>query len=149
MDSSSPSRQHVYDEVRRLWVKATPEEVVRQTWIQRMVRHLGYPKELMAVEKEIRELPHLEGTGFPDRRIDLLCFAKGVAPLLLVEFKEDKLDDSAIEQVIGYNYFVKAPFIAVANLQEVCLGRFDLSLKRYVFERALPPRDVLMKKVIL
>ncbi len=119
-----------------------------------MIQQLGYPKELMAVEKEIRELPHIEGTAIPDRRVDLLCFVKGMgeyalSPLLLVEFKEELLDLKAIDQVVGYNYFVKAPFIAVANLREVLLGTMDRQTQQYVFQRALPPFADLLKKELV
>ena len=46
----------IYDEIRRAWVKATPEELVRQQWIHRMIHDLGYPKEWIVVEKAIGEL---------------------------------------------------------------------------------------------
>ncbi|MBY0528561.1 MAG: type I restriction enzyme HsdR N-terminal domain-containing protein [Rhabdochlamydiaceae bacterium] len=154
MALSSRNKRLVFDEIRRQWVKATPEEIVRQTWIQRMIQQLGYPKQLLAVEKEIRELPHLEGLGVPERRVDLLCFMKGerietLSPLLLFEFKEEVLDLAAIDQVIGYNYFVKAPFVAVANLKEVLLGSMDRKTQQYVFHKALPPFADLLKKELV
>jgi hypothetical protein len=112
--------REVFDPVRQLWVAATPEEVVRQTWIQRMVTVLGFPKELMAVEKELKVLPHLieEKNVVPSRRIDVLSFMKtneNMMPLILIECKKGELTQKALDQVASYNYYVKAPYIAIVN----------------------------------
>lgn len=117
--------KQVYDEIRRQWVAATPEEVVRQKWILRMVRELSFPKELLVVERELRALPHLERHPYPlpNRRIDLLSFEKGSspAPLLLIECKAQSLTDEMLEQALAYNTFVQAPYVAIVNQSEVRL----------------------------
>jgi hypothetical protein len=111
---SKPNK--ILDPVRGCFVAATPEEIVRQSLLHHMVRSLGYPKELLAVEKQLSELPHLEGAiGLPTRRIDIVCFARDFHPLLLIECKEGEVGSDAIEQALGYNAFVKAPFVAVAG----------------------------------
>lgn len=159
MGSSSPSKQQVFDEVRRRWVKATPEEQVRQQWLRWMIHKQGYPRELLAVEKEIKELPHLFGKVVPDRRIDILCYAQvdsnfestwaygggSLFPLLMVECKAEKLSEEAINQAIGYNHHVKAPFIAIANLEEMRFGHWDDGKKKYEFYPVLPAYKELMK----
>lgn len=121
MDSSKRSRQ-VFDPIRSEWVKATPEEVVRQKLIL-MMFNLGYPKTLISVEKELKQLPHLKREEeVPDRRIDVICFAKGsLEPLLLIECKEGRATRDAYLQLKGYNHFVKAPFIAVVDEETVLL----------------------------
>ncbi len=115
--------KQVFDPLRKSWVRATPEEVVRQTWIQRMVEELHYPKELLAVEKELKALPHLEHeVSLPLRRIDLLSFMKsadGIKPLLLIECKESELTHEAMDQAISYNHYVKAPFVAIVNSSQI------------------------------
>ena len=113
------SSNRMYDEFRKTWVAATPEEKVRQRLLQKMVGELQYPKELLVVEKELGQLPHLIAEQkLPDRRADILCFAKNIHlhyalyPLLLIECKEGKIDIRAIDQVVGYNHFVKAFFFS-------------------------------------
>lgn len=101
-----------------------PEEIVRQSLIHDMINRLGFPKELIVIEKEMSELPHLRGKGVPKRRIDLLCFTKKgeiLYPLLLVECKAIPLRDRALEQVFGYNYYVGARFVAIANGQGIVM----------------------------
>lgn len=112
--------KEVFDPLRNVWVAATPEEVVRQTWIQRMIGELQFPRELMAVEKELRSLPHL--LDVPNRRIDLLAFMKTnetLKPLLLIECKEAELTEKALDQVMSYNLYVKAPYVAVVNQRQI------------------------------
>lgn len=119
----SRQRGKLYDPLREIWVVATPEEVVRQRLLHAMIHQLGYPKHLLAVEKQLSELPNLTGGDpAPMRRADILCysdFCEELAPLLLIECKEVSPDEDAHRQVLGYNHFVRAPFVAVAGPNEV------------------------------
>jgi hypothetical protein len=47
-----------------------------------MINRLSYPRELIAMEKALSEIPSLSlaKKDFPDRRLDLLCFAKKANP---------------------------------------------------------------------
>lgn len=123
--------REVFDPIRQVWVAATPEEVVRQMWIQRMIGELKFPRELLAVEKELRALPHLqeEKNLLPNRRIDLLSFMNTIKPLLLIECKQAELTDEALDQVIGYNHYVKAPYVAIVNGSDIRFlhGQSELS----------------------
>lgn len=103
-----------------------PEERIRQELLEAMTAHLGYPLELLCVEKSLRELPHLAlQQDLPDRRIDVLCyhnFQKQMEPLLLIECKKDKLKTCHDDQLHGYNYYVKAPLLALVSQNEVLLS---------------------------
>jgi hypothetical protein len=153
MGSSSPNRSLVFDEVRLCWVKATPEEQVRQHWLKWMIHGLHYPKELLAVEKELKELPHLYGRNVPERRLDILCYGKGIHssfplyPLVMIECKDERITDEALDQIIGYNHSVNAFFIAVVNLEEVKFGFFNTNKKEYQFYSVLPSFKELMQWV--
>jgi hypothetical protein len=124
----SKPKDRLFDPFRESWVAATPEELVRQGLLHQMINVLGFPKHTLAVEKKLSELPHLLGErNLPDRRADILCFAKGIHPeyalfpLLLIECKEGKVLEAAKEQAIGYNHYVRAPYVAVAGREEVQL----------------------------
>jgi hypothetical protein len=83
-----------------------------------MVDELGYPKGLIAVEKEISTL----ALNDPNRRIDILCYAmgkNGLMPLLLIECKAEKLTPQAERQALGYNDAIGAPFVALAGPNEI------------------------------
>ena len=99
------------------------EEDVRQALLSEMTERLGYPISLIALEKEIAQLPHTNGQG-RGRRLDLVCMAPGIHPrfplypLLIVECKKEQLDSAALRQALGYNAIVQAPFVCLANGQE-------------------------------
>lgn len=117
--------KQVYDCVRKQWVAATPEEIVRQLWLKKMIDVLGYPKELFAVEKELKTLPHLQNSleRIPERRADIMVFSAHpehvLFPLLMIECKATSLTPQALQQVLGYNTFVGALYVAVVNEKEV------------------------------
>lgn len=128
MESSKQNSEQVFDEIRKKNVPATPEELIRQSLLYIMLRRLNYPKELIAIEKSLSDLPHLKTMpGLPDRRADIICFAKNIHPdyplfpLLLIECKEGKLGAEAIQQALGYNHYVQAPYVAVAGSDGVQL----------------------------
>ncbi len=118
----SKSKSSLFDPFRKSLVAATPEEKVRQDLLQYMIEGLGFPKHLLVVEKQLSQLPHLEGVpSLPKRRADILCFAKGIHPefslypLLLIECKEGEVGKDAADQALGYNHYVRAPFVAIAG----------------------------------
>ncbi len=151
MGLSNQNKSLIFDEIRKIWVPALPEELVRQTLLQKMVCKLGFPKELLVIEKNLNQLPHLTYNTLPQRRIDILCYAKEIHPLhllyplLLIECKEEeKVDQAAIEQVIGYNEHVKAFFVAVATKREEVIGYYDALKNSYQFVSFLSPYSHLL-----
>lgn len=121
--SSSQNEERLYDPIRELWVAATPEEKVRQALLLDMVQRLSYPKALLSVEVALATV----GKGSPPaRRLDIVSFGRrgaSLAPLLIVECKESaSLEEKAWQQVLGYNHFVGAPFLAVAHPEGVRIG---------------------------
>jgi len=138
----------LYCLIREEWVAALPEEYVRQRVLNHMVNDCGFPKSLLAVEKPLRQLSHLsaaEQTLVPDRRADIICFAKderitngGIFPLLLVECKAVKLTSRVVDQVVGYNHFIRARYVMIVNQTELQMGWYDVEKKEYVFIDYLP-----------
>ncbi len=165
MASSSPNdltlqKKSLFCPVRKLWVAATPEEQVRQALLQKMTHEGGYPLSQIAVEKEMRQMPHLalpQGTSaygkIPSRRADVVFFGKDIHPqhalypLLVIECKAIKLSQAVINQVVGYNYYLQAYFIAVANSQEIRTGWREKDLPDYRFVHTLPSCQQLMQAV--
>lgn len=119
---------------------------MRQQWIDYMMRSLNYPEFLFVVEKKLSELPHLQGTKPPDRRLDMLIYRNkeggGLAPLLLIECKAHPLEKSQMDQLIGYNHYVGACFVALVNKDEVQFGYQKGD--EYVFHSFLPTHDELI-----
>lgn len=147
--------EQVYCLIRKTWVAATPEEIVRQRLVSHMVHNLQYPPGLLALEKEIRQHPHLQlnDQEIPDRRADLICYGKDIHPdhalfpLLLIECKAVRITNRVLNQVIGYNHFLKAHFISVVNGEEIRTGWFDPVLQDYRFVKSLPSYPELLESI--
>lgn len=133
--------------VRGEWVDPLPEERVRVGLIRFMTEELGYPRQLLAVEKALSQFPHLAQRctkSLPRRRADLVCYAKDIHPdhslypLLLIECKAIPLTAKAVQQLTGYNHYLQAPFVALCNGKEIKSGYFDVERGGYVFSNTLP-----------
>ncbi|MFC2049268.1 type I restriction enzyme HsdR N-terminal domain-containing protein [Chlamydiota bacterium] len=138
----SKKAEPIYDPIRKKWVESTPEEEIRQHLVRHMIAMLGYPPLWMAIEKELAQLPSLQlkpAQEIAKRRADILVFAPHThSPLLMIECKALPLTEAFTQQVIGYNTFVQAPFVALANGKEVLTGHYSAEKGRYCFEKGLP-----------
>jgi hypothetical protein len=144
--------------IRKRWIKATPEEKIRQFLIKQMVEKLQYPPNYFIMEKGLNQMPHLDKAclnSLPFRRIDLIVLAKNLHPqyplypLLLIECKAIKITQKAIRQVMGYNHFLGACFVAVINQVETHLysSRFEANLKgEHLQEPSFPDYPTLLQK---
>lgn len=112
---------------------------------------------MIAVEKELKSLPHLKDTDkVPNRRLDLLIYAKlqstTLLPLLIIECKRTEISHLALErafdQLISYNHYVKAPFVALAGKNGFFLAHYDSNDKRYHFSTGIPPYHELIKWIV-
>ena len=129
----TPAGATVFDPVRRKWVALTPEEWVRQHFLQFMVQDLGCPASLIAVEKAIT----LHGLS---KRADLVVYGTDGAPLALVECKapQVKLDQAVFEQAARYNVVFRVAWLFVTNgLQHYCC-RIEHSTGAVHFLQELP-----------
>lgn len=141
----------IYCPYRKEHVVAQPEEVVRQSLLKVMTKRLGYPPGYIVVEKALSQLPHSSSNarrGVPDRRVDILVYTNspddGLAPLLLVECKAVPLKHTALQQVAGYNHYIQAPYISVVNNEQVFMGWYDKSEKKYRYIDFLPTYEQLV-----
>lgn len=104
------NKDFVFDEVRKQWLLLTPEEWVRQNFIQYLIQILHYPKTLIAIEKEIvvNELK---------KRFDIVVYSNKAQPWMLVECKAMNVpvNKSVVEQALRYNQKLGAVFMVVTN----------------------------------
>jgi hypothetical protein len=55
------NKEYIFDELRKQWVLLTPEEWVRQNFLQYLVQVKRYPSSLIAIEKEIKIIDVING----------------------------------------------------------------------------------------
>lgn len=102
-------KEWIFDEIRKLWVRLTPEEWVRQNFIRYLVQVKNYPPVLMAVEKEI-------SLGELRKRCDIVVYNRQ-QPWMIIECKEMDvtLNDAVAAQVFRYNMSLKVQYLVVTN----------------------------------
>ena len=123
----------VFDPIRKKFVVLTPEEWVRQHFIQYLIHEKNYPASLMAVEKQllINEQP---------RRFDLLVYNRKGEPQVIIEFKapEVKVSQETFDQVVRYNMALKVKHIVVSNGMQHFACEIDYEKNSYVFLKEIP-----------
>ncbi len=103
-------KEWICDEARKKWVLLTPEEWVRQNFLQYLVQVMHYPVSLIAIEKEIF-------LGDVKKRFDIVVYNKKHTPWMIVECKEMKtaLDKKVLDQALRYNITLQVPYIVITN----------------------------------
>ena len=104
------NKEEIWDELRKQWVRLTPEEWVRQNFIQYLLLVKNYPASYRAVERKMR-------LGELNKRFDLLVFDNAAQAWLLVECKamDEKLDSRVLWQVLRYNMATPVKYIVITN----------------------------------
>lgn len=112
---------NIFCPFRRKYVAATPEEYVRQTFLNALVEQFGYPQSLIGVE-----VPIAVGAGV-DKRCDAVVYSRSLQPLMLIEFKapEVAITQTTLDQAAVYNTTVHAPYLILANGKQTVVARID------------------------
>jgi hypothetical protein len=103
-------REFIFDSVRKKYVVLTPEEWVRQNFLQYLQVVKRYTASLIAIEKEI-------DIGDVKKRYDIVVFDNNTKPFMLVECKEMEtaLTPEVLNQALRYNIAVQVPYIVITN----------------------------------
>ena len=96
--------------IRKKKIVLTPEEWVRQHYINYLSVHLLYPLSFISVEKELNYF------GLK-KRWDIVVVNKLFEPIILVECKAPniKLNQEALKQVFTYQNKLNCEFIVLSN----------------------------------
>lgn len=106
----------IWDIIRKKNVVMTPEEFVRQHFVNWMISDLGYPSSLMANEVLIK----LNGMN---RRCDTVVFNSAKKPVIIIEYKAPtvKITQDVFDQIVRYNLVLQAAVLIVSNgIQHFC-----------------------------
>ncbi|MES2778008.1 MAG: type I restriction enzyme HsdR N-terminal domain-containing protein [Bacteroidota bacterium] len=103
-------REMIFDPFRKQWLILTPEEWVRQNFLQWLVQSLQYPASLISIEREIM-------LGDLKKRFDIVVYSKTGKPWMLVECKAMgiALGNEVLDQVLRYNQALEADYLVITN----------------------------------
>ena len=127
------NKLYIFDNIRKKYVVLTPEEWVRQNFVNYLITDKNYPKSIIAIEKQLK---------FNDlvKRTDILVFDKQGLPDIIVECKSPgiKISQDTFDQIATYNLKLDANILIVTNgLQHYCCS-LDHQNKQYIFLEEIP-----------
>lgn len=131
--TDAQGREQVYDALRQKYVRLTPEEWVRQHFIQLLIQAQAVPSGLITIEQ-----------AFPfqgmTRRADIVAYDRQAQPWLLVECKAPSVPvtQDVFDQAARYNTVVRAPYLIVTNGLDHYCCHIDHANQAYDFLDAFP-----------
>ena len=131
--NSADSKTEVFDPFRKKYLVLTPEEWVRQNFLQYLVQEKGFPASLISVEKGLK-------VHNQQKRFDAVVFNNRLIPIVLIEFKSTdvKLSQKVFDQIAMYNLKMKVKYLIISNgLTHYCC-EMNYELNNYRFLQEIP-----------
>ena len=103
-------KDFIFDTLRKKWLLLTPEEWVRQNFVQYLIQVKKYPATLIALEKMI-------SLGELKKRFDILVYDKEHRPWMMIECKAPaiRLDETVLQQLLRYHLSIPTGFLVITN----------------------------------
>ncbi|MFK8104847.1 MAG: type I restriction enzyme HsdR N-terminal domain-containing protein [Saprospiraceae bacterium] len=135
---SAEGKSWIFDPLRRKYLVAGPEELVRQLVIFYFIQQLAYNKNRIKVEMGLK-------VNTLARRCDILVYDNSVQAFLLVECKAPKVDitQATFEQIARYNMPLQVPFLMVTNGIKTYCCQIHYDTQSFTFLDHIPPYPTL------
>ena len=123
----------IFDEIRKKYIVLTPEEWVRQHFVQFLIQERNYPLSLVAIEKQL-VINNLK------KRSDILIFNSDGTPNIIVECKAPsvKITQDTFDQIARYNLKLNAKYLIVTNGLEHYFCMLNVEEESYIFLQDIP-----------
>jgi hypothetical protein len=127
------NKELIFDPYRKRYVTLTPEEWVRQNFLNYLVRSLGYPAALIGIEKEIY-------LGELKKRYDIVVYGRDMQPWMIVECKEMSvpLSTLTLEQIVRYHMVLPAVYLVITNGVHTYCCMHEVSTQQWSMLEQLP-----------
>ena len=123
----------VFDQLRRRFITVTPEEWVRQHFVQFLIHEKNFPMGRMANEVSLTQ------NGIR-RRCDSLVADEHGLPQVIIEYKAPQvaITQQVFDQIVRYNMVLRAQYLMVSNgLTHYCC-KIDYQNGTYAFLTDIP-----------
>ncbi|MDH6311800.1 putative type IV restriction endonuclease [Parabacteroides sp. PFB2-10] len=123
----------IFDEIRNKYVALTPEEWVRQHFVQYLISEKGYPKNLVGNEIGIK-------VHRTSKRCDTVVYDRFLAPLMVLEYKAPTVEitPAVFDQIVRYNMTLQVRYLIVSNGMNHYCCRIDDDQSNYEFLEEIP-----------
>ena len=123
----------IFDLIRKKYILLSPEEWVRQNFINYLINDKSYPGSLMENEATIK-------LNNMTRRCDTVVYNNNLRPLAIVEYKRPdvKIDQKVFDQIVRYNIVLRVDYLIVSNgLSHFCC-KMNYEDQSYHFLETIP-----------
>jgi len=130
---SEGNKEKIFDPIRKKYVHLTPEEWVRQNFIQYLIIDRAYPASLISVELFFK----VNRLG---KRSDIVVYNNAGNPVVIVECKSPNVNigQDTFDQIAKYNINFKVNYLIVTNgLKHYCC-KYDHDKIQYAFMAEIP-----------
>tara|TARA_R110000822_G_scaffold303395_3_gene428035 strand:- start:361 stop:804 length:444 start_codon:yes stop_codon:yes gene_type:complete len=130
---SNENKILIFDNLRKKYMVLTPEEWVRQHFVQFLIEEKKYPTSLIAIEKQLT-------INNRKKRTDILVFNKEGNHEIIVECKAPKIKitQATFDQIARYNLKLKANYLIVTNGLDHFYCKMDFENETYIFLKDIP-----------
>ena len=121
-------------------VALTPEEWVRQHFVNYLITEKHYPIEAISNEVTIK----LHNTS---KRCDTVIFNTMLEPFIIAEYKAPHIEitEEVFQQILRYNMSLHARYLIVSNgLKHICC-QIDYTQQTYKFLKEIPTYEEAIK----
>lgn len=131
----------VLDKLREKYLVLTPEEWVRQHFVNFLITEKGYPPKLIANEIQII-------LNRQKKRCDSVVYDRSASPLVIVEYKapEVKITQQVFDQIVAYNIVLKVKYLIVSNGLEHYCCKMDYDTQTFEYLADVPAYEALLEK---
>ena len=130
---TTEGKTFLFDALRKKYVRLTPEEWVRQNFVQFLIVEKKYSVSLIVVEAGVK-------VNNNPQRADLVVFDRSGIPILVAEFKapEIKISQQAFDQIVRYNMQLRVKYLIVSNGMDHFCCRINYADNSYAFLAEIP-----------
>lgn len=124
---------YILDELRKKYVRLTPEEWVRQHMVKYLIGEKNYPSQLIVNEG----LVELNGMK---KRFDMVIHDRQGKPQLVAEYKapDVKICQETFDQITAYNMKLHVDYLLVSNGMHHYCCKVDWANNHYTFLKEIP-----------
>lgn len=128
----------VFDPIRRKYVALTPEEWVRQHFVNFLIKKKGYPASLLSNEVSLS----LNGTS---KRCDTVLYSRMAIPQMIIEYKAPHIEitQKVFSQISRYNMALHVDYLVVSNGRSHYCCKMDYTHHTYTFLTDIPAYEEL------
>ena len=131
--SKADGKKEILDPVRKKFVRLTPEEWVRQHFLNFMVTRHHYPASLIHVEASLTY-------NRLSKRSDIVVYSRQGKPLMAVECKAPPvvITQKVFEQLAMYNFTLRVSYLVLTNGLQHFICRMEPGNGNFTFLEEFP-----------